>query len=200
MHYQYLGDLERQTYRAFLDDGFADVLLGGFLLGFGLTMATQIDYLPAVLTVLAVPLWRQFRRTVVEPRLGYVRLSPTRLLGLKRRAQALGILMLLVSVTLWVLVLGRSHVEPVPQFHSLAPGLALAITTTVGGVLFDLRRLHWYAGLLLLTSVISYTGGLPAATGLLASGVVIVGSGLVVLSRFIRRYPPTSDDGGGTNA
>lgn len=190
-----LEELERRAYRTFVDDGIADILVGALIVAFGVTMATDVDYLPIVVAVLAVPLWRRLRADLVEPRLGYARLRAERVSKLERSGVTLELVMLLVAGALWLVAFGVGEgFDRVRDFSGLLPGMLLAIPATVGGRLLGLPRLYAYAGVLLLTSVLAFAAEAAAAVGLLASGAIVVGSGLVLLRRFVLRYPEIPGD------
>jgi len=190
-----LEELERRAYRTFVDDGIADVLVGALIVAFGITMATDVDYLPIVVAVVAVPLWRRLRADLVEPRLGYARLRAERVSRLKRSGVTLELVMLLVAGALWLVAFGVGEgFDRVRDFGGLLPGMLLAIPAVVGGRQLGLPRLYAYAGVLLLTSVLAFAAGASAAVGLLASGAIVVGSGLVLLRRFVLRYPEIPGD------
>jgi len=196
MNLERRSGLERRAYRSFVEDGLGDVLFGAFLLGFGLTVATDIDYLPVVLGVVVVPLWRRLRRTVIEPRRGYVRLAPARLSRLRRGRMILKAMSVIVVGAFGLVAFGPEHwAQWVREYRVVLPGLLLGIPTLVAGVVFEVPRFYGYAGLLWLTSVLSYFGGLPVATGLLASGGSVVGVGLLVFVRFRSQYPVPSHNG-----
>jgi hypothetical protein len=185
MDEQDLAALEHRSYRA-MDDGLWDILLGLFLLAFPIGDLTDFPFLPPLAGVAAVVNWRALRKSITEPRVGYVRLHPSRLSRL-RRAQCITAAALALTIlgVLGLQALGQRGMLQVPEpFRPIAGSLMLAIPIAAAAFLFEVRRMYVYAVLI----VAAFVPGRPLI-GLGAAGIVIIASGLYVLISFIRRYP-----------
>ena len=180
MDSEQLAELERRTYRAAYDDGLWDILLGVHLvvLGIGISagLGPRNGWLGGLTGGLAFPVWLLLRKTITEPRVGYVRLHPTRIAKLRRRPFVVFALMLLIlALGVWVS----------QGFGSLVYSVPFA----AAGYLFEVRRFYLYAGLIALERALDSASGTPHDWMYWPSGLVMVGSGLLVLASFLRRYP-----------
>ncbi|MDZ4258022.1 MAG: hypothetical protein U0974_08390 [Gemmatimonadales bacterium] len=194
-----LRELEDRAFRAYLDDGSADVLLGGMVVAFGVSLASDIDYLVSVLVVLAVPGWLKFRERLVEPRRGYVQLGPARRARVSRYKSAFMVAGFLVCATLWAIVIGPEEWRGAVQPHSrLIPSVLFAVTALCGAVLLRTSRLVGYAGVLIVAGGFGQVGLLPRGLELVIAGLVITAHGMVRIRDFLRRFPAVDSTGGAT--
>lgn len=194
MNPQHLNTLEQRAYRAIVDDGLLDILLGLFVLTFGIIFATNIPYIDIVLIVLAYPIWKSLRRSFVEPRVGYVRLQSSRRATIKKSRAAVIIVFLLIVFGVDALFeLDHAWVATLREMRSIMVGLALGIPVILASVLLQLRRWWLYALLVIAAASIEYVTGASYGTGWFVSGSVIIAIGLYVFSSFLRRHPLPSD-------
>ncbi len=181
---------DRRAFRAFVDDGIADIILGAFVLNFALVLGTDLDQLTAGLVVLTVPIWRKLRSRFVEPRSGFVRLKEERLGTLRRNKATVGVALLFCLVTLVFLVAGPDRVQGwTADNRALLPGIVLSVPLATGGLVLQIGRLYGYAFLLVTMSVTSHALHAQPAMTLVVTGAAIVATGLTLLTKFVRRYP-----------
>jgi hypothetical protein len=181
-----LSKLEHRTYRLVADDGLADIMLGAFLLFFGLALARSLPYaglLGGALGALALSAWRPLRKRVVEPRVGYVRLTEGRAARI-RLAQCLAALamVLVIAAALWFTDGGRAA-------DTWLPGLAFAGPVVIVGYIADLGRWYFYAAVMMGERFIDSLSGGPVDWLFWPSGAVVAVAGAVVLVCFLQRYP-----------
>jgi len=187
-----LGSMEREAYRAYWSDGIVDLYLGASLLFFG-AMWTWVNdlsgiagLLPAVLVTPMLALHNRF----VGARLGYVEWRPDRRRWERRNlvlllAAGVGLLLLVVAVH-FIVAAARSDSPP------LAPGILawlLALLAVGLAVLLDARRMLLYAAVLASGGVLVVLLQAEPGWPMLACGVVATIIGLVMLRRFVERYP-----------
>jgi len=185
-----LSELERRAYRAVVDDGLLDILLGIMLLGFGLVTTTDVDYLPAVILVIAFPLWRRLRSTLIEPRIGHVGLHASRMSKIRRgKRKAMALFFLLTIALIAFILLKGSLGSQSMDLRSIIVAVVLGIPIAAGGFLLEMKRWVAYALLMLAAGIFEHVNGLANATGLFLSGSAVVASGLFLLARFLYRHP-----------
>ena len=187
-----LADLEHRTYRTAADDGLADVLLGAFLVVLGLAVGEDIPYgglLGGLAGSLAVTGWISLRRTFIEPRVGYVRLAPTRSRRV-RLAACLGA----VAMAL-VIAVGIAFTDGGPATDTWFPGLVFAVPIAVAGYYAELNRWYWYAAAIMVERFVDSLSGRPVDWLFWPSGAIIAMVGTVMLLRFLRRYPRKAHSG-----
>ena len=140
---------------------------------------------------LAFTIWQALRRTVVEPRVGYVRLQPARsrrIRGLRPsyRCRCDG-----ARDCRGFLAHRRRPSDGylVPGYRVRDPRCHCGLLRGAGSLVFLCRRDHGRASF-----VDSWYGG-PADWLFWPSGTIIVIAGAVMLLRFLRRYPGRVGDG-----
>lgn len=195
-----LRALERRAYRATVDDGLLDILLGGFLLVFGLSTDVDVDFLPALFFVVAVNLWPRLRAWLVEPRIGHVRLHARRQSKIRRGKRVVVVLLFLFVLALGTLVaLEGSLREQMPEWRPMITALMLGVPIAVAGIVFEMRRLVVYAAILLLAAEVERAFGLAAGAGLNLAGGLVTVAGIVIFAVFIHRNP-AMPSGAGSDA
>ena len=198
-----LQDLERQTYRAWIDDGLADIFLGLSTLILGTIFfadihipGTEFDiaglFFPAL-----YPLWDAAKRWIVEPRVGYFRMREALRVRMGRRLSFLVLLffslaMVLVAIAHFAGLEGDSSRT---TLRTLA-AFAFAIPVALASHWLDLRRWTFYAGLIAVAALFENLAEAPFGTAWLAAGGLVTVMGLTVLARFLQSHPPLLDERG----
>lgn len=181
-----LTDLERRTYRAAVDDGLADVLLGAFLVVLGVVLTLDVRYaglFGGLAGALAVGSWRGLRSTIAEPRVGYVRLQPARSRRIRLgQCFAVVAMALVIAAGLWFADGGRAT-------DTWLPGLVFAIPVAVAGYFAELDRWYFYAAAIMVERLLDSLGGGPVDWLFWPSGALIAVAGSILLLRFLQRYP-----------
>lgn len=193
-----LDAMERGAWLRVFEDGIWDIALGLVLLGFGLSVVTRMTAVVASGIVVGLAVVGGIKRRVAEPRIGRVCFNA------RRRRQLGGIPWLLaalsmagVLVFLFLLWTARSAAPEwavtVRDHFLIVIGVIWGGAAVFGGWWLGLRRLYVYAALITASLVAAdLAGGLSFATALLACGGAIALCGVVLLLRFLRRYPRRS--------
>jgi hypothetical protein len=190
-----LGELERDIWRDYLQDGLMELVMGAYLLLLGLGLAGGHVAIFVVLGVVFGPLaFRALKRRFAYPRTGYVELregdpgpAPRIILG----ALLLG-LITLVLVLIAVGVIGQP--DKWYRWMPISFGIWLAGVYSGLGVAVGLIRYYVLAVLALIAgplfALLPLTGKLEnLGLYLAAVGVVALSWGLVVFVRFLRNHP-----------
>ena len=199
-----LKELEQKVFRSYFKDGLWDVYGALMLLGFGLTMVTNWDYLILAFTTLAVVLLL-FRKRIIIPRLGQVKFSPERQTKTKRsRLIATIVLTFTMLLGLVFFVLYSTNSMPkwleiwMGDYFFVAFGGVLALLVAAAANIVGVWRYYIYAALTFIAFILANIlrsndmEGIP----ILATGVIILISGVVILTRFLRKYPLPSQETG----
>lgn len=186
-----LAAIEREAYRASWSDGLVDIYVGLSMLFIGAMWIWVNDLsglagvLPAILLTPALAARRRF----VEARLGHVEWRPGRRSWERRN------LLLLLAAGLGLLVVGLAVYLSVAGGASglrLAPGILawlLALLSVGLALLLDARRLLLYAAVLAGGGVVVVLLEARPGWPMLAAGCTATAVGLVLLRRFVARYP-----------
>jgi hypothetical protein len=194
-----MKEIERKAYMTLSEDGIVDIVIGGVFLGWGLLLAAGPAGLTGLLVPLALGIWYAGKRALTVPRVGLVIPSQKMETKLRKTATlllALGIL-LLAGIVLWQASGGGAMRE-----HSLGLlGLVVAVGISMVAFLLDAKRLYAYAALLFIAFAVGETLNPSIPTmdtflaAVIAASAFILLSGVVVLMRFLRKYPlPVEED------
>jgi len=182
---------EREAFRSFWDDGLLDVTVGLIVLVVGLSWWQHVAFIGAVFPAVCISLWSPLRKWLVEPRMGYVEFRGSR--NLEVRSIRFGLMSFVTGVLLFgaVLALFRTR-DSMPGADEWTAGFPLALVglpVIFVAVFTNCRRFAAYALALLLAGAVVVMQGQDPHVGLMAGGSLITVTGLVVLARFLRRYP-----------
>jgi hypothetical protein len=192
-----LKELEQKVFRSYFKDGLWDIYGALILLGFGLTIFTGGIYLMLALTTLAVILLL-FRRRILVPRLGQVKFSLERQVKTKR-SKLIAVLILTFTMLIGVVffVLFSTNNMPVwldrwlGDYFFIAFGGMLAILIAAAAYVVGVWRYYIYAALTFIAYVIANilrSNDMEGVPVIAAGGIILI-SGLIILTRFLRMYP-----------
>jgi len=196
-----LDAMERGAWLRTFEDGIWDIALGLVLLGFGLSVLTGMTAVVVSGIVAGIAVVGGVKRRVAEPRIGRVHFKAPRRRQLGSVSWLLSVLSLAgVLVLLFFLWTTRSAAPgwavTIRDHFLIVIGVIWGGAAVFGGWRLELRRLYVY-GVLIAGALAASDlgGGLSFATALLASGGAIALCGVVLLLRFLRRYPRRSIGG-----
>jgi hypothetical protein len=199
-----LKQIERKAYRSTFHDGLSDIQLGLLLMGLAIApwlehigISTPFNFLPVV----AIPILvhRYGKKWITVPRMGLVRFGPQRKTN-KKRLQFIAIILCLITVTQviltisgafppdWMVGLGEYSMPIIFSLSALLvfcifayfkdfPRLVLIGVLFGAGIMFA-EYLHFHVG-----------SPLDGLIGLGIPGVIVLTMGLILLSRFMKKYP-----------
>ncbi|MFN2107116.1 MAG: hypothetical protein ACK2UJ_19735 [Candidatus Promineifilaceae bacterium] len=181
-----LRDVERRAWTLYYQDGLWDIFFGLLFLGGGLRALT--DNLWFYLLVAAgILVFILGKRWITLPRLGQIQFSAQR----KARTAVVRIVALgamIVTAVIFILIVTGSDLSGLPLnwlFVIMVPGVFLLMAT-----MMDFTRLYGYAVLVAVFTVLGEFVGNPAAAwAQIIAGLVPLAVGIVLLARFLRRYP-----------
>ncbi|MFC1945524.1 hypothetical protein ACFLWF_02085 [Chloroflexota bacterium] len=190
-------ELEKKVFSSYFKDGLWDIYGALMLLGFGLTMVTGWDYLMLAFAVLAVALLL-IRIRIIVPRLGQVKFSTERQTKTKRSiliAIVIGTFTMLIGMVFFVLSSTNSmptwlHIWMGNYFLAALGGM-LALLVAAAANVVGIWRYYIYAALTFIAyslASILRPNDMEAMPILIAGGIILI-SGAVILTRFLRKYP-----------
>jgi len=191
MHGPDLDQLETTTYRESFADGVFDIFGGLGLIWIGASwlwfdaIGPLATILPAALAPMVVPL----RRRLIEPRAGYVRWAAPRRTWERRQLIALvmvGVGALGLAAGLAIFDLRPADGVDMSSFAAAIPAVLVAIPVIILAAASGLRRVWGYAAVLLLAAAATVAVAPQPGWPLFVGGVVMLGTGVVLLARFLR--------------
>jgi hypothetical protein len=186
-------ELEKKAYLNYHEDGVLDLIMGMCCLGVATFFATG-SIVFNMFSWMPVLFFKPLKNRITFPRIGYVNFAT------RRGRPARIMLLLTVTVVLGLLVLGTAfyvntgRLDPavrawLGEHLILILGLLFAAIVAVAAFSTSIRRLYVYAGLTVVSFVVSFLLHLPEFAGFLAVGTVVFVSGIVQVVRFVRKYP-----------
>jgi len=198
-----LREIEKKAWLQTFEHGMWDIAIGSLFLMMGLTIATDLPSLAAIWVAAMLPALRQAGRKLVIPRLGHARFR-----GKHRRARAntswiLAVVAILGLGAFLFMFWSRGGNTPawvdwIVQHFVIFIGLIWGGALVVSGRIVDFPRLYVYGGIVFGSLLAAdLVPGYHMGTALLIAGGAILLPGILLLVRFIRKYPkhgaPTED-------
>ena len=184
-----LQTIERKVYMSFFEDGVWDILLGFFILGWGLAILTDASYLPGALFVsLYFTAWG-VKKWLTYPRSGYVRFSVSSRRRITARFLILGSAVLLLGLLAAILWGTGTRPQWLADYFPLIFNGMLAAAVCFVAYWARVNRFYLYAALILLGAVFHLWLGIEWEFGFIGAGGIILLIGLGFLIRFLRKYP-----------
>ena len=186
-------------------DGLIDIFVGIYVLlfGLGILLLTVTDFstwfvVPAIFPAIMIPIWISAKKRITMPRIGYVRIGgrgANRLMAffIGLMVAGLGVFMVFTFASrtqAWASILRDLLISN----GMIIIGIVAATISSLFAYTMGLNRLYAYG---LLTLVLFFTGHFITVQFeyiLITIGLGIIINGLVLLSRFIRKYPLTQGD------
>jgi len=190
-----LREIERRAWLRTFEHGLWDIAVGCLLLAFGASILTGLYWISAICVPLALPGLRNLARRLVLPRLGHVTFRRKRQRSIVRIQIILTVLAVaglgMFLLTAWSTRAGAPPAVAWLRSHMLAViGLVWGSALVAAGWAADYPRLYAY-GAILFGTLLGSDLGLAYNLGeaLVGVGALVAGIGIVLLLRFVRRYP-----------
>ncbi|MFL7892869.1 MAG: hypothetical protein ACK2UM_04000 [Anaerolineales bacterium] len=194
MSYQLdMKEIERQVYLSYSEDGLVDIAIGVVITAWGLMLMMKPTGLIGLIGLLGLGIWYIGKRTITIPRIGVIEPSPK----MERRLTNLAVFLFVAGLVVFGgILLSRAAGNTLVSDYSLGIlGLVLAAGVALLAYLLNAPRIYIYALILL----VSFAGGeildksittfdAFAFSVVLGGGLIMI-SGIVVLVRFLRKYP-----------
>jgi len=201
-----LKEIERRVHQSVFQDGLMEIMMGGFLLVVGASLAMDMKWGVLLISLLVIflgnPLLERAKKRYVYPRIGYVKLRPEKEADPKGIVvAAIVFVVILLGSGLFTLAIGkdRGWAFWFKYFLPGSTGFMLAIGPFWLGETYGVRRGYVFAVLFLLSGIAIPVLGIASgyeAVGLecLVVGVISLISGVIMFTRFLRKYPlPTEE-------
>jgi hypothetical protein len=188
-----MKEIERQVYLSYSEDGLVDIAIGVVITAWGLMLTQEPSGLIGLLGLLGMGVWYFGKRLITIPRIGVIEPSPK----MERKLSNLAIFLVVLGLVVFAgILLSRAAGSLVISDYSLAIlGLVLAGGVALVAYLLNAARIYLYAvilfasfagGEILAKSVTTFDA---FALSVIIGGALILLSGIIVLVRFMRKYP-----------
>ena len=188
-----MKEIERQVYLSYSEDGLVDIAIGSVIMVWGLMLLGEPTGLIGLLGLVGLGIWYLGKRFITIPRIGTFKPGPKT----ERRLTYLAIFQVLLGLIAFLGILAsRAFGSTFATDHPLGIlGLVIASGVALLAYLLNATRIYIYA----LVLFVAFAGGeilagtvtrfdVFAASVIVGGGLILI-SGLIVLLRFVRKYP-----------
>lgn len=186
--------MEKRLFQHSFDDGWLDVLIGIGVTATGFLWLTGIFALGAVVPAVLFPFWKIGRKSLIEPRLGQVRFRAARSEETRRNLTGwflFGAAVLLTELAV-LLALDKLNAPRLPGMSDIAVAIPVWLVAVglLAGLMIGARRFLVYAAGAGAIGIAGIVIGVDEPAHLiLAAGLIVLGSGGILLVRFLRAFP-----------
>ena len=181
-----LKEIERKAWTSYFQDGLWDIFMGLLMLTMGIRDLTDnVWFTWIVLGAVLVPIVG--KKLITIPRIGRVKFGTARK---AKQWKLMAVIGIAVTATFVLILLGSLGLAPSQAV--VAPILVICVALIFGLMAYymDFRRLYAYALLFAVSMSLWETLGSPIGPiAFSVSGGIALLIGLVVLIRFLRKYP-----------
>lgn len=182
-----LKRIELKAYTSYFQDGLWDIFVGLLMVGMGIYVAFESTVWYVLVLAIAMLLVTIGKKLITEPRIGRVKF------GLARKVKQWAVMVILTISFLFGIgmFLAAYYGADIPrELMATIAGVWFFIVFSLMAYFMDFNRLFVY-GLLLSASfaiALAYSDTI-AIIAFFASAAIALPIGLVMLTRFLRRYP-----------
>jgi len=191
-----LKEIKRQVYLHYSEDGLVDLAIGFVIFGFGALLLADVPALIGILGLIPFLIWYLGKQYLTLPRVGSF--QPDQ----ETRKRLSGFFIYLFTSGIGVLVLyliaARSGSYQLSDYSLALFGFVLALAISTLGLLMKTNRMYYYAMLVFLAMAIGETLNKTNdivdyyLLSVIIAGSIIIFAGIIVLSRFLKKYPVVS--------
>lgn len=195
----YLKEIRKQVFLYYSEDGLADLGVGLMITGFGAFLMADAPYFVGLLGLVAYLVWYFGKQALVIPRVGSIQPGAE----IKKRMFGFFLnLFLFGAGALAFYLIGGGERTNLPPISSLMVfGLVVGLGISALGLALKASRFYIY-GLLVFAAMVvgelfrdSITAVDPFLVAVIAAGGIILVTGIVLLGRFLARYPLAAKEG-----
>lgn len=179
--------IKRKIYMSYFQDGLWDILLGFFLLSWGVGIFFDQAILPTLVWIALFPSVLALKRKVTYPRIGYSRPAEHR--KQMTRIMIAGAVTLLLGIIVFLLVFADGMTQFLKDYFEFLFGSMLSVVIALIGYWWNIVRWFGYAILVFICATINQWSGLSFEMSFIIPGGIVILYGLFLFVRFIHRYP-----------
>lgn len=182
-----LKQVQRRVYISYFQDGLWDILLGFFLVGWGLMIAFDFVAIMGAVCVIFYFIVLGLKRRLTYPRAGYIKIAGARRQQMK--IVILGAVLLLLGMAVFLLFSMDRRPEWLDEYFILMLGAMFAMVIALLAGWWHVTRWYIYAGLVLLAFISFQWFDTELSISFFIPGAIIAVCGFILLFRFLRLYP-----------
>jgi ABC-type Co2+ transport system permease subunit len=192
-----LKDILRKVYMNYFLDGWWDMLLGLFLISWGLAMYADVAWLPGIVFISLYSITWPLKRRFTYPRIGQAKITEERRQATK--LLILGAVLFVLGTFVFGIFMAGSRPSWLVEYFILFFGGMIAVVICFLAYWWKANWWYAYAAMLFISVSCHQWLGFPLQWSFIVPGAVILAVGIALLVRFLRKYPELSleeNDGG----
>jgi hypothetical protein len=187
-----LKQIQRKVYMSYFQDGLWDILLGIFLVGWGLMLTFDFVVIVGGIWVAFYFIILSLKRWLTYPRAGYIKISEARRQQMKM--VILGVVLFLLGLAVFFLFAASSRPAWLGEYFIFMFGTMTAVIIALLGYWWKVSRWYFYAALVFVAAAVYQWLDTPLNLTFIVPGGIFALYGVVLLVRFLRRYPKQSGE------
>lgn len=187
-----LKQIQRKVYISYFQDGLWDMLLGIFLVGWGLMVTFDFVGVMGGLWVAFYFIILGLKRWLTYPRAGYIKITEARKQQI--RMVILGVVLLLLGLAVFLLFAVNSRPAWFSEYFMFLFGVMMTVVIAMLGYWWKVTRWYVYAVLVFVAFTAHQWLEAPLNLTFTVPGGVIFLIGIVLLVRFLRKYPKATGE------
>lgn len=185
-----LKEIKKKVYLSYFQDGIWDILLGAYLLGWAFSVIFDFVAVTGGLWVATYFIALGLKKRVVYPRTGYIKIKESR--KLQMRMMLLGVLVFFAGITLFLLFTVGDRPQWAVDYFMLILGTLMSLTVAAMGYWWRVSRWYIYAVIMFIGFILHQWTGTPLEYSFFVPGGIVIITGIVFFTRFLRRYPKST--------
>ena len=184
--------IQKKVYMSYFQDGLWDILIGIFLVSWGLMFHLDMPALGGGLFIGLYFAILALKRWLTYPRLGYAKVAEEQ--KQKIRMVIAGTVMFLLGLMVFLLIAFENPPNWLGEYIMFFFGCMLAAAISLLAYWWKVN--HWYAYAVLIVTGVAFHQWLEAALHLsfIVPGAIIMLIGIAMLVRFLHRYPKVTEE------
>jgi hypothetical protein len=188
-----LKQITKKVYMSYFQDGLWDILLGIYLIGWGISIWKDLVAVMGGMWVVIYFAVLGIKRSVVYPRSGYIKLNEAR--KQQMRLVILGAVLLLLGLAIFGIFAFNTRPEWLNEYIMLIFMTMMAMVVAILGYWWRVTRWYVYVAILFAGAAAQQWLTMPLELGFFIPGGVIAVYGIGLFFRFMRKYPKPNREG-----
>jgi len=188
-----LKQIQRKVYISYFQDGLWDILLGIFMVGWGLMVTYDFVAVMGGIWVAFYLIVLGLKRWLTYPRAGYIKISEVRKQQI--RMVILGVVLLLLGLSAFFVFAVNNRPAWFSEYFMFLFGVMMTVVIAALGYWWKVKRWYGYAALVFMAFCVHQWLDAPINVSFMVPGGIAGLYGIVLLIRFLRKYPKQSGEG-----
>jgi hypothetical protein len=186
-----LKAIQRKVYMSFFQDGLWDIVLGCFVLSWGLGILTNTAALTGVWFIAAYFIVLSLKKRMTYPRIGHMKIPEER--RTKIRLTIAGAVILVAGVMAFVFA--ELGIAPsLRAYYMFLLGAIIAAVVCLIAYWWKINRWYAYAAAILVGVSFHQWQNVSLEWSFIIPGIIILASGIALFIRFLHHYPKPTED------